>query len=91
MSAQIRIFASFVNTDERQRVRLNTMGTYVDLVRLGVTLIEGLHVVLYCDEFEAEGVVTQSDLEQLWVAVIDWERVRLITPSSGTQTPDGSA
>ena len=70
------IHADFMNADPRGRLRLNTVGTVEDLGRLGVRLTEGLRIVVHDDEVEADGVVSFSPEEHLWVAAIDWNAVR---------------
>jgi len=71
--------ADFMNADSLGRVRLNTVGTIEDLARSGLHLAEGLAVVLHDDELEADGVVTYSVDEKLWVATIDWDAIRQVT------------
>jgi hypothetical protein len=71
-----RIRVDFQNSDAGGRVRLMSLGTVEDLNRLGVVLREGLEVVLYCLELEADGVVLYSAEEKRWVANIDWNQVR---------------
>ena len=71
-----RIFVDFHNSDRKGRVRLNTVGTIQDLNQLGLKLREGLHVVVYCHELEAEGMVVYSQEEKLWVAQIDVDKIR---------------
>jgi len=70
------IHADFMNADPRGRVRLNAVGTVEDLGRLGLRLAEGLRVVVHDEELEADGVVTYSADERVWVAVIDWNALR---------------
>jgi hypothetical protein len=71
-----RVFVDFHNSDRHGRVRLNTVGTLEDLNRLGIVLREGTEVVLYCHETEADAFVTYSAEEGLWVATIDWKKIR---------------
>ena len=71
-----RIFVDFQNTDERGRIRLNTVGTSKDLNRLGLELSEGLRVILESFEFEADAVVHKAPEELCWVAEIDWDELR---------------
>ena len=74
------IYADFNNADPRGRLRLNCVGTMEDLVRQGVRLREGLQLVVHDEELEADGEAQFSSEEQLWVAVIDWEKVRQNQP-----------
>ncbi len=71
-----RVFVDFHNSDRHARVRLNTVGTVQDLNRLGIVLHEGAEIHLYCLEAEAEGVVSYSTEEGLWVAMVDWDKIR---------------
>lgn len=71
-----RVFVDFHNSDRQGRVRLNTVGTLQDLNRLGIVLSEGAEILLYCLESETEGVVSYSSEEGLWVAAVDWDKMR---------------
>jgi hypothetical protein len=71
-----RVFVDFNNSDRQGRVRLNCVGTVQDLNRLGIVLQEGAEMLLSCVELEVEGIVTYSTEEGLWVATVDWDKVR---------------
>jgi len=71
-----RVFVDFNNSDRQGRVRLNCVGTVQDLNRLGIVLQEGAEMLLSCVELEVEGIVTYSIEEGLWVARVDWDKVR---------------
>lgn len=71
-----RVFADFNNADPQGRVRLNTVGTQHDLKRQGIILQEGTEIILASLELEAEATVTRSSEEGLWVAKIDWDKIR---------------
>lgn len=62
----------FQNADPQERVRLNTLGTAVDIARQAIALAEGLIVTVYSEEFETQGVVEFSKEEHIWTAAIDW-------------------
>ena len=70
------IFADFNNADRKGRIRLNTVGTINDLSRLGVVLQDSTEMLLCRYELEAEGRANYSEEEGLWVASIDWKKVR---------------
>lgn len=70
-----RLYADFINIDDERRVRLNCQGTKVDLEKQHCSLIEGMKVVLYDEDVEAEGVVEFSPKEKIWVATVDWDQV----------------
>jgi len=74
----IRIFGDFNNRDEEDRARLGTPKTNEDLASLGEKLREGLTVLVYDGDYEAEGVLEFVD--SLWRARIRWETGR-DTPS----------
>lgn len=73
-----RIFADFHNADEQGRLRLNCIGTIEDLARQRADLEEGQCMILYSEELEVDGVVQFSIDEKIWVASIDWDRVRSV-------------
>ena len=70
------IYADFHNADSRGRLRLNCTGTLRDLAEKGISLAEGLRLTLSDDDLEADGEVHFADDENLWVAVIDWNKIR---------------
>ncbi|MGD0628465.1 MAG: hypothetical protein ABR987_03890 [Terracidiphilus sp.] len=71
-----KIFVDFNNADEQGRIRLNTVGTIRDLSRLEIVLREDAELLLSSYELEVEGRATYSDSERIWVASIDWNKVR---------------
>lgn len=71
----VRLFADFNNADSEGRVRLNTQGTQNDLFTLGVTLADGMHVILDDgDELSANATVRHCSREG-WVAEVDWQAI----------------
>jgi hypothetical protein len=70
------ILADFQNADSIGRLRLNCAGTIQDLGAQGITLREGLQVELYDEELAADGVVSYSQEERIWVAAVDWKAIR---------------
>jgi hypothetical protein len=77
-----RIFADFQNADPQGRLRLNCIGTIEDLSRCGTKLIDGSKLSIYSEELEADAVVEYSDEEKIWVATIDWDRIREVAEVS---------
>jgi hypothetical protein len=75
-SAAPRIYVDFQNADPEGRVRLNTRGTLADIKRQGIAMVDGLNIVVYSEEFEADATVYFSNLENIWTAVIDWNDLR---------------
>ena len=71
----VRLLADFHNADPQGRLRLNCEGTREDISRTGIRLAEGLRLVVYSEDVEAEASVTFSKDENLWVAVIDWDKI----------------
>lgn len=77
-----RIFADFQNADAKGRLRLNCIGTIEYLSRYGTQLIEGGKLLIYSEELEVDAVVVYSDEEKIWVATIDWDRIREVAEVS---------
>ena len=76
MSHASKVYADFNNVDSSGRFRLNRRGTIKDLEKHHLELREGMKLVFTDDEeFEAEGYVTFSSEERIWVAVIDWSKI----------------
>ncbi len=68
-----------------RQLLLTCRGTFTDLNRQGLSLIDGLEATFYMDdanengdydELEADGVVHFDRDKQVWVAVIDWDLIR---------------
>jgi hypothetical protein len=83
-----RVYADFHNADSQGRLRLNCVGTTEDLSQQQVELREGLLLTLYSDDLNdkgqpdellVEGVVSFSEVEHCWVAVIDWDAIRHVS------------
>lgn len=70
-----RVFADFHNADAQGRLRLNCAGTIADLAKQKIQLQHDLHLTLYSEELEIDGVVQYSIEEHLWVAAIDWDKI----------------
>ena len=80
------IYADFNNLgDAPHRLRLTCAGTKADLERLGLQLRDGLPLTLYTDDADDEGrtdnllvdgTVQFSELENGWVAAVDWDTLR---------------
>jgi hypothetical protein len=80
-----KIYADFQNADAFGRVRLNCVGTVEDLAEQQVDLRDGLLLTLYSDDLDTQGqldellvdgIVSFSEEERCWVAVIDWSAIR---------------
>ena len=80
-----RIYADLRNTDQLGRLRLNGAGTLSDLAAQGVELREGLRLLLYSvdaqadgtnDDLIVEGTVELDRASGAWVARIDWDALR---------------
>jgi hypothetical protein len=72
----MKIYADFNNADSSGRLRLNCQGTTNDLQKSNIQLQEGLHLIFTDDELEAEGIVAYSKNEEIWVATIDWSKLK---------------
>ncbi|PSB45424.1 hypothetical protein [Chamaesiphon polymorphus] len=79
-----RIFADFQNADSQGRLRLNCIGTIEDLSRQGTKLIDGEKLSVYSEELEADAIVTYSDEEKIWVATIDWDKIKEVAEVSNS-------
>jgi hypothetical protein len=73
-----RVFADFHNADVEGRLRLNCIGTNEDLARHHIELKDGQLLTLYSEDVEVDGTVQYSDMEKMWVAIIDWEQIRQV-------------
>ena len=73
-----RIYADFNNCTEDYKVRLNSVGSKVDLENAAVDLVEGAVVVLYGEEFELEGRLERAEDRKTWLAISDWSTRREI-------------
>jgi hypothetical protein len=90
-----RIYADFHNADSLGRLRLNCVGTVEDLSQQQVELREGLLLTLYSDDLDdtgqldellVDGIVSFSEDEHCWVAVIDWAAIRHASARQGSQS-----
>ena len=72
-----KIFADFNNTDSKRRIRLITRGTLEDLERETIKLESGLKILLDDnDGLTALGIVQFSEDEKIWVAEINWDKLK---------------
>jgi hypothetical protein len=74
-SAEPNVYADFQNADEHGRLRLNCVGTLVDLSHQGIELSVGRSLTLSSEDLEVTGVVEYSDSEHLWVGRIRWNAI----------------
>ena len=82
-----RVFEDFHNADAKGRLRLNCMGTVETLACQKILLQDGQSLVLYSEDLEVDGIVQYSEEENLWVAVIDWDAIREVTPVVSQTAP----
>ena len=80
-----RIHVDLRDTDQQGRLRLNAAGTLSDLAAQGVELREGLRLLLYSvdaqadgtnDDLVVEGIVELDRASGTWAARIDWDALR---------------
>lgn len=71
-----KVFVDFHNADVHGRLRLNCVGTIEDLAHQNIELRSGQLLTLYSEDLEVDGVVQFSEEEKIWVAAIDWDRIR---------------
>jgi hypothetical protein len=78
------VSVDFMRTDWERRVRLDLPGTCRALQRWGIELVDGLRLVLYDEDADADGriddlvavgTVRYDRDEDRWVAEIDWEKL----------------
>ncbi len=83
--ALLAIYVDFMNADPQGRVRMNCTGTFEDLDRMALSLRDGMRLLVHDDELEADGEVSFSQNEQIWVARIDWNALRPVGSGLATQ------
>jgi hypothetical protein len=72
-----RIFADFNNADTRGCLRLIFKRSTEDIERQKLKLSNGLKVIVYDDdELSADAEVMFSEEERIWVAKIDWSKIK---------------
>ena len=52
-----------------------------------ILLQDGQSLVLYSEDLEVDGIVQYSEEENLWVALIDWDAIREVTPVVSQTAP----
>jgi gamma-glutamylcyclotransferase (GGCT)/AIG2-like uncharacterized protein YtfP len=86
-----RIYVDLRNADQQGRLRLTGGGTLSDLAAQGVELREGLHLLVYSadaqadgtnDDLVVEGIVERDRASGTWTARIDWDALRHDSGSS---------
>lgn len=89
-----KVYADFHNADANGRLRLNCVGTIADLARQGITLSDGMSLILCSDDLDAkgqpdellvEGVVSYSAEEHCWVAAVDWSAIHHVSEEQMTR------
>ena len=79
MNTKPRIYGDFQNVDDSRRIRLSVTGSQEDIERLNLTLKDGMEIeVTDTHSLSADGIVRFSDSENIWVAEIDWEKLRYL-------------
>lgn len=75
MVQDVKLFADFNNADTLGRIRLSNRGTISDIERLNIKLSNGLEVLLDDgDGLATIGIVGFSEIENIWVARISWDK-----------------
>ena len=70
-----KIYGDFNNRDELGRIRL-LESSQEDIVRLGLVPNDGMEIEVHDFDLSADAIVRFSDIEKIWVAEIDWEKIR---------------
>lgn len=73
-----RIYGDFNNADPNGNLRMTLKGTQQDLERMGIALEAGLKLIVTDGELEADAVVKFSERENIWVAEVDWSKIRYL-------------
>ncbi|WOL31441.1 hypothetical protein [Microcoleus phage My-WqHQDG] len=73
-----RVSVDFNNADEQGRVYLTCVGTLQDLNQQGIQLVDGLVLLLYQEDLIAEATTKYDDEQRVWVAVVDWDHMRIV-------------
>jgi len=71
-----KIYADFNNADNKGRLRLIVQGSVSDITTQNLKLKSGMPVIVYDDDLSADAEVIFSDEENIWVAKIDWSKIR---------------
>ena len=69
------VYVDFNNMDRAGRIRLNTVGTFEDIQKLSLRLVEGMTLVVSDSEIRAKGKVEFSAEEKIWVLNVDEDTV----------------
>lgn len=69
------IFVDFQNADKDGFLLLNTWGTFDDLKKLNVVLLDGLRLVFHDGEVGVQGVVRSPGTAGIWRGEIDWAAI----------------
>ena len=72
-----KVYADFNNADCHGRLRLAIRGSEEDIKSQKLELFNGMKIIVDDDnELSADAEVIFSDEEGIWVAKIDWEKIR---------------
>lgn len=72
-----KIYADFNNADRQGRLRLAVRGSEEDIRAQKLKLLNGMNIIVHDDdELSANAEVVFSEEEKIWVAVIDWTKMK---------------
>jgi hypothetical protein len=72
-----KITVDFNNADNEGRLRLSIVGALADIKRMNLQLHNGLAVIVNDNEgLETTGTIEYSENEKIWVAKIDWDKIK---------------
>ena len=78
MNPKPKIYGDFQNVDDFRRIRL-LESSHEEADRQGVVFKDGMEIeVTDTHSLSADGIVRFSDLENIWVAEIDWKKIRYL-------------
>ena len=85
------IYADFMKCDYEGRLLLTCLGTHKDLEKYKISLKDGLKLVFYSDDEDAngnpdnlvvEGIVEYDKDNERWTAKINWDDIKNISSLS---------
>jgi len=72
-----RINADFNNADRHGRLRLAIRGSEEDIMAQKLELLNGMKIIVHDDdELSADAEAIFSEEEKIWVAKIDWSKIK---------------
>jgi len=70
------VYVDFGNADSVGRIRLITEGTRDDVEKQKLQFHDGMKIRVYDAELVTDATVAYSSDEHIWVAKIDWQKIK---------------